>query len=122
LQQLAGLNRDLPGADREDVDYIMWAYVARRSGDFSTADGLRGQALRDRVEQRISPWHPDLQRLIADSDEGTIEQFDFRAAVRIRPWQSTNITLLGDAVHAMPPVGGMAATSRSLTQASSAGR
>jgi 2-polyprenyl-6-methoxyphenol hydroxylase-like FAD-dependent oxidoreductase len=107
LQQLAGLNRDLPGADREDVDYIMWAYVARRSGDLSTADGLRGQALRDRVAQRISPWHPDLRRLIAESDEGTIEQFDFRAAVRIRPWQSTNITLLGDAVHAMPPVGGI---------------
>jgi 2-polyprenyl-6-methoxyphenol hydroxylase-like FAD-dependent oxidoreductase len=101
------LNRDLPEAAYDDVDYMMWAYVERRTAGFSDAGGLRGQALRSRIEQRISQWHPDLQRRIAESDERTIELFNFRAAVRIRPWQSTNITLLGDAVHAMPPVGGI---------------
>jgi 2-polyprenyl-6-methoxyphenol hydroxylase-like FAD-dependent oxidoreductase len=107
LQPSAGLNRDVPWADWEVVDYLMWAYVARRSAGFSDADGLHGRSLRDRVEQRSSRWHPALRRLIAESDESTIELFNFRAAVRIRPWQSTNVTLLGDAVHAMPPVGGI---------------
>jgi 2-polyprenyl-6-methoxyphenol hydroxylase-like FAD-dependent oxidoreductase len=108
---LAPLSSDLAKADAEEADYIMWAYVARRriesSADSSAMAGLHGEALRGRVEQSISHWHADLRRLIAESDASSIQLFDFRAAARIRPWQSTNVTLLGDAVHAMPPVGGI---------------
>jgi 2-polyprenyl-6-methoxyphenol hydroxylase-like FAD-dependent oxidoreductase len=93
--------------DGEDVDYIMWAYVARRPTRPSDANDLHGESLRDWVAQRISGWHPFLQRLIAESEAHSVEVFDFRSATRIRPWDSTNITLLGDAVHAMPPVGGI---------------
>ncbi len=91
----------------EDDDYVMWAFVAHRDPYLASAHGLRGQALRDLVEKRVSNWHPDLRRLIASSAAETVEQFDFTAAVRVKPWPSTNITLLGDAIHAMPPVGGM---------------
>jgi 2-polyprenyl-6-methoxyphenol hydroxylase-like FAD-dependent oxidoreductase len=68
---------------------------------------LRGKALREEVERRIRDWHPGLRRLVAESDPSTIEQFDFAAAGRVRPWPAINVTFLGDAIHFMPPVGGM---------------
>src|SRR5690348_1004203 len=83
------------------------AFVAQRS--FSPAGGqhLHGKPLRDLVERGMSRWHPDLRRLVASSDAETVEEFEFVASSPVKPWPSTNVTLLGDAIHAMPPVGGM---------------
>jgi len=107
LQERVASNADLAKTDGEDVDYIMWAYVSRRTPGLPDANDLHGTALRAWVERRVCGWHSSLQRLIAESDERSVEVFDFRSAARIRPWESTNVTLLGDAVHAMPPVGGI---------------
>ena len=93
--------------EAEDGDYVMWAFVAHRNFFPASVQGLRGQALRDLVEQSMARWHPDLRRLVASSDAETVERFEFMASQRLKPWPSTNVTLLGDAVHAMPPVGGM---------------
>ena len=93
--------------DTADNDYLMWAFVAHRRSYPSDSSGLRGKALREIVEQLMASWHPALPRLVAESDPDTIEQFDFAAAARMRPWPNTRVTLLGDAIHYMPPVGGM---------------
>lgn len=93
--------------EAEDGDYIMWAFVAHRHFYPAFVQGLRGQVLRDLVEQQMSRWHPALCRLVTSSDTQTVEHFEFKAAARVKPWPSTNVTLLGDAIHAMPPVGGM---------------
>jgi hypothetical protein len=45
--------------------------------------------------------------LIAETDARTVQAFDFSAAAVVKPWSTTNVTLLGDALHYMPPVGGM---------------
>ena len=102
-----GIDPDQLLRDAQDDDYIMWAFVAHRR---SYPDGLadqRGKALREVVERQVAQWHPLLRRLVAESDPDTVEQFDFAAAARVRPWPTTNVTLLGDAIHYMPPVGGM---------------
>jgi 2-polyprenyl-6-methoxyphenol hydroxylase-like FAD-dependent oxidoreductase len=93
--------------EAEDGDYVMWAFVAHRRFYPASVQGLRGRALLDLVEQSMRNWHPDLRRLIASSDAETVEHFEFEASARVKPWASTNVTLLGDAIHAMPPVGGM---------------
>jgi 2-polyprenyl-6-methoxyphenol hydroxylase-like FAD-dependent oxidoreductase len=93
--------------EAEDGDYVMWAFVAHRRFYPASVQGLRGRALLDLVEQSMRNWHPDLRRLIASSDEETVEHFSFEASASVKPWPSTNVTLLGDAIHAMPPVGGM---------------
>lgn len=102
-----GLEADVVLRDAKDDDYVMWAFVAHRGCFPGDTAGLRGQALRDLVEARLTRWHPALRRLVAESDPGTVERFDFAAARRVRPWPTTNVTLLGDAIHFMPPVGGM---------------
>ena len=40
-------------------------------------------------------------------ESGAIQAFDFSAAAKPHPWNTTHVTLIGDAFHQMPPVGGM---------------
>jgi 2-polyprenyl-6-methoxyphenol hydroxylase-like FAD-dependent oxidoreductase len=110
-------------------DYVMWAFVANREtfprptrpgagqGQRQGQEQAHGQAqrseeqdqraLREAIEARMKDWHPTLRRLIAETNAATVQAFDFAASETIKPWQTTNVTLLGDALHYMPPVGGM---------------
>ncbi|MEU8263123.1 NAD(P)/FAD-dependent oxidoreductase [Micromonospora sp. NPDC048999] len=103
----AGLDPDLVVQDTKDDDYVMWAYVAHRRALPAEATGKHGQRLRDLVVSRLAGWHPDLRELISQTPPDTVERFDFAAAARVKPWATTNVTLLGDAIHYMPPVGGL---------------
>jgi 2-polyprenyl-6-methoxyphenol hydroxylase-like FAD-dependent oxidoreductase len=103
----AGLDPDLVVQDAKDDDYVMWAYVAHRRALPVDTTGQSGRRLRDLVLSRLSGWHPDLRELITRTPEDTVEVFDFTAAARVKPWPTRNVTLLGDAIHYMPPVGGL---------------
>jgi 2-polyprenyl-6-methoxyphenol hydroxylase-like FAD-dependent oxidoreductase len=52
-------------------------------------------------------WHPDLRRITAEAEPGSISLNPLKVSTLIDPWESTNVTLLGDAIHNMPPVGGL---------------
>jgi 2-polyprenyl-6-methoxyphenol hydroxylase-like FAD-dependent oxidoreductase len=104
--QMVGLSEESLH-EAEEGDYVMWAFVAHRRFFPASVQGLRGRTLLDLVEQSMRNWHPDLRRLITSSDAETVEHFEFEASAQVKPWPSTNVTLLGDAIHAMPPVGGM---------------
>jgi 2-polyprenyl-6-methoxyphenol hydroxylase-like FAD-dependent oxidoreductase len=93
--------------EAEEPDYIMWAFVAHRGTMPQNLESLDQPDLRHAIEQRMTDWHPTLRRLMSDTDPRTIQAFDFSAAAAVKPWSSTNVTLLGDALHFMPPVGGM---------------
>jgi 2-polyprenyl-6-methoxyphenol hydroxylase-like FAD-dependent oxidoreductase len=92
-------------SEAEEQDYVMWAFVANR------------RAIRERptepaewrqvIEQRMKGWNSTLHRLVHESDPQTIQAFDFSAAAKPWPWETTRVTLIGDALHHMPPVGGM---------------
>ncbi len=90
-----------------DPDYVMWAYVANRDSLPTRTATLAGQPLRDLVAARISDWHPDLHKMVAESDPDSTQQFAFAASAPVVGWPTTNVTLLGDAIHHMPPVGGL---------------
>ena len=94
-------------AHETENDYIMWAFVAHRRSFGNHLDQIDHTALRRRIEARIDRWHPTLRRLIAETDPATVQAFDFAAAAPLKPWRTTRVTLLGDAMHYMPPVGGM---------------
>jgi 2-polyprenyl-6-methoxyphenol hydroxylase-like FAD-dependent oxidoreductase len=57
----------------------------------------------------IGDWHPDLRRVIADCDPDSVGLFPFKSSRPDAAWDPTSVTLLGDAVHAMPPTGGLGA-------------
>ncbi|MFI6318845.1 FAD-dependent oxidoreductase [Nonomuraea sp. NPDC050556] len=83
--------------NRKDQGYVLWAFVANRRHYAGEPHAF--------VERRMAGWHPVLRRLVRESE--VVERFDFTTTAKVKPWPSTNVTLLGDAIHAMPPVGGM---------------
>ena len=50
---------------------------------------------------------PVLRKLVTESDPASVSRFEFTAALPVKPWPDGRVTLLGDAVHQMPPVGGI---------------
>ena len=54
-------------------------------------------------------WHPNLRALIRASDPGTAFAVDVRTSVPVGAWPTTNVTVLGDAVHLMTPGRGVGA-------------
>ncbi|MFF4829214.1 FAD-dependent oxidoreductase [Streptomyces sp. NPDC001312] len=90
-----------------DEDYLMWAHVSHRDALCATLNSGSGPDLRSAVASRTADWHPDLRRVITDTPAATVQRFDFAAARKPKHWDTTNVTLLGDAIHFMPPVGGL---------------
>ncbi len=103
----AGIDAAAALREATEPDYVMWAYVTsgRRPPAIRLED--RGAALQAAVAARTSDWEPVLRRLITDSDPASVDRFEFTAALPVKPWHDGRVTLLGDAVHQMPPVGGI---------------
>lgn len=95
--------------DCVDGDYLVWAFVTRRSECPDDLDRLCGDALQEFVRDRTRGWHPAVSRMVAASAAHAIRSLPCRAAAPVRPWSSGPVTLLGDAIHAMPYVTGTGA-------------
>lgn len=54
-------------------------------------------------------WHPTVREFFAHAAPETFFPVTIRAAERVSPWPSGPVTLLGDAIHVMPPTGGAGA-------------
>jgi 2-polyprenyl-6-methoxyphenol hydroxylase-like FAD-dependent oxidoreductase len=106
--QLAALGLDAKSLveDSLDNDYILWAMIGHRDTFPAGFTELEGEAIRTAINDRISSWHPDLRRLIAESDEFQLRAVAMTAAAPVDGWPTSNVTVLGDAIHHMPPVGG----------------
>ena len=91
-------------------DYVFWAYAAKGGAypatDLESGDGRTLQRL---VESMIRDWHPSLIKLVAESDPSTIAPVRIRSMAPVEPWQTTNVTLIGDAIHNMTPMAGIGA-------------
>ncbi|MBF6174047.1 FAD-dependent oxidoreductase [Nocardia blacklockiae] len=54
-------------------------------------------------------WHPELREIFTHAEPATFFPIALRAGERIPAWPSGPVTLLGDAIHTMPPTGGVGA-------------
>ncbi len=96
-------------ADRQD--YLMWGFSARRKrfGFAPGAEKLQGSELKRLVERLTTDWHRDLQRMVQNTDPATVTSFPVKTSTPVKPWKTRNVTLLGDALHNMPPYRGVGA-------------
>jgi len=93
------------------TSYLMWAFAAspgRYPIGVSLPD-MNGKELRELVAEMVSGWHPALRRVVADSDPGTVSLLPIRSSEPVPEWPSSNITLIGDAIHSMTPMKGIGA-------------
>jgi 2-polyprenyl-6-methoxyphenol hydroxylase-like FAD-dependent oxidoreductase len=90
----------------------MWAYAANHGkypcsdDELSTLDGHR---MRELVGRQIAGWHPDLRRMVAETPVETVTLLPIRTSVVVKQWETTNVTVLGDAIHSMTPFRGIGA-------------
>jgi salicylate hydroxylase len=93
------------------TSYLMWAFAAvpGRYPAGTELSGMDGKRLSELVQEMLAGWHPTLRRMVADSDPGTVSLLPIRTSVPVDPWPSTNITLIGDAIHSMTPMRGVGA-------------
>jgi 2-polyprenyl-6-methoxyphenol hydroxylase-like FAD-dependent oxidoreductase len=97
--------RLVPGHPAPDAaDYVMWGLVLRRDevppGAAGDPDGLRELAAR-----LAADFHPLVRQLIADADRDATLLSTFAVGRRPQRWPLPRATVVGDAVHAMPPFG-----------------
>jgi 2-polyprenyl-6-methoxyphenol hydroxylase-like FAD-dependent oxidoreductase len=70
---------------------------------------MKGPDLYQLVADRTSTWHPDLRRLFALADPTSCFPINIRTSVPLPQWETTQITLIGDAIHTMTPGRGVGA-------------
>src|SRR5262249_43335739 len=93
-------------------DHLIWVLVSSRA-PYGDADpkAMDGESIRKVAMRMTDNWHPVLRNLIADSDPGRISAVPVLTSIPIEPWEPTNITLLGDAIHTMTPLQGLGGSS-----------
>lgn len=92
-----------------DPDYLFWAFVAPRPSYSLPADPRRlaGEELRRVALSMTQDWHPDLRRMVAESDPRTIAALSILTSEPMAAWRPSRVTLLGDAIHTMTPLQGL---------------
>lgn len=93
-------------------DYLMWLYVAPLSAFGMTDEELRGMdcaGLHAKALELTEGWHATLRHILERADTLTLFQIPIRTAQRVEAWTASRVTLLGDAIHAMTPAGGIGA-------------
>ncbi|MCA2223692.1 FAD-dependent oxidoreductase [Nonomuraea aurantiaca] len=105
--------RHAPDVLLRDVrDYMTVSFGTRREHLPRTDDELHqmtGTELRAMVLDLIDGWHPRVQRIVQEWDPASIFPAILRTSVPIEPWPTSAVTLIGDAIHAMSPAGGVGA-------------
>jgi 2-polyprenyl-6-methoxyphenol hydroxylase-like FAD-dependent oxidoreductase len=86
-----------------DEDSIGWGIWGARQNFPRDPTGLSGEQLRELGLEITRDWHPHLRALIRMTEPSTIRDVKMRTSVPLTPWTSSNVTLLGDAVHTMTP-------------------
>jgi 2-polyprenyl-6-methoxyphenol hydroxylase-like FAD-dependent oxidoreductase len=100
-----GIEGPLPG----DEDYLILALGGRPEffGLDHQAASVNGSTLKDALRRTVAGWHPSLRKLVEMMDEQELFLNQVRTAPPPVAWKSTQITLLGDAIHSMTPYRGV---------------
>ncbi|MER6951073.1 NAD(P)/FAD-dependent oxidoreductase [Nonomuraea sp. NPDC000554] len=90
-------------------DYIMWGFAAADTWLPESVLRMRGQEVQQVVLDLTRNWHPDLRRIFALGDPSSSFPLAIRTSEPIDPWPTTNVSLIGDAIHTMTPGRGVGA-------------
>ncbi len=102
---IAEAYRHLAPADAKDT--IVWGFTGPQ--DVLPVTGRSAEQLRRLVLDRMRGWDPRLHSLVEHAEADSLSAFNVRTAVRIEAWQPSNVTVMGDAIHSMPPSLGVGA-------------
>jgi 2-polyprenyl-6-methoxyphenol hydroxylase-like FAD-dependent oxidoreductase len=95
-----------PGHDAPvNDDYVVWGLVFPARNNPFTGSEPDQAALHQHALALSRDFHPAIRELVARSQPEYTMPASFAAAQRPRTWRMSRVTLMGDAVHVMPPFG-----------------
>ncbi|MDR3473595.1 MAG: NAD(P)/FAD-dependent oxidoreductase [Devosia sp.] len=85
------------------TSYVWWntAYATDELASDDALAAMSGAELLDVLLKQIDHWHPAILDLIRFTDPSTVALLKVRTSVPVDPWPTRQVTLLGDAIHAM---------------------
>lgn len=86
-------------------DYVMWGILLPNQDCPANVQELGPDALYDIALDAVRGYHPVLQRFVQRADADYTLATSLFAATRPKAWPASRATLIGDAVHVMPPTG-----------------
>src|SRR4051794_452383 len=92
-------------------DYVLCTLIADHRSLPENVVDLDGPTLQKLAVDMVRGWDPTLRRMFTERDPATIVGMRFRQSTPVDPWPSSTVTVLGDAIHNMTPVGGLGANS-----------
>jgi salicylate hydroxylase len=97
----------LPSAEIDPVDpYMQVTLVVPPAGPISYPGDIQtatGPEIREFWLDGLRDWDPALQSVVAAIDPDSIFTTRMRGIRPTEPWEPSRVTVLGDAIHAMPP-------------------
>ncbi|MDX3520613.1 NAD(P)/FAD-dependent oxidoreductase [Streptomyces scabiei] len=98
----------VPGAAVDPVGpYVMAGLFAPPHGDLFPGDEELRRATSEARHavmcEVVKDWHPGLSALVERADRSTVFPVAVRHLQPADPWPTSRVTLLGDAIHGMPP-------------------
>jgi 2-polyprenyl-6-methoxyphenol hydroxylase-like FAD-dependent oxidoreductase len=103
LDRWSGLQYD---NTRDYLNLSIWSTHNRFPADVTER---RGRELITTALDATPHWHPNLRRIFELSDPDAAFPLTIATSEPVDPWPTTNITLLGDAIHTMTPGQGVGA-------------
>ena len=106
----AALIKQWPGLLYDNTrDYINWGFWTATKRYPANIMDLRGEELVALIKQMCAGWDPRMQKLFDLADPSTCFPINIQTSEPVPQWPTTNITLLGDAIHTMTPGRGVGA-------------
>ena len=96
----------------DSADYMTVSFGSHRDHlpyDDAQLRTMTGSELQRATLRLIEGWHPQVRRIIEHWLPESVFPLTLRTSVPIPAWHPSRVTLLGDAVHAMSPAGGIGA-------------
>ena len=87
------------------ADYVMWAVMLPKEELPADLWNLAPEALHGIAIAAARDYHPVLQRFVHDTEVEYTVATALSSATRPTDWPASHVTLMGDAVHVMPPTG-----------------
>jgi 2-polyprenyl-6-methoxyphenol hydroxylase-like FAD-dependent oxidoreductase len=84
-------------------DSLGWGLWGARQNFPADPSALEADDMLNLALEVTREWHPNMRQLIRLTDRSTLQSINIRTSVPLTPWESSNVTLLGDAIHTMTP-------------------
>lgn len=103
LSKWSGLRHD------NTRDYIMWGFSAAARYLPDNVMEMKGRELQKVVMDITTNWHPNIRELFNLADPSETFPINIRTSEPFPQWETSNVTLIGDAIHTMTPGRGVGA-------------